>query len=561
MVFYDVVQCFDSLWVKRTLTDLATNGVNNSLLNVINELSKGSKISVKTPVGITEEMEIEEVVMQGETLSSILCTNSMDLMSKECRLEPYKYKNKVDIPKMGFVDDILDINRCGKETVLMNNYTREEMNKRKLQLSYDKCARMHIKGRGEKEDKVKCEKIVIDKWKIEKEKKEEKIEQKDVYEGAIPIKSVDEYVYLGDTVRSDGKSKENVKQRINKGQGIVRDIIQIIEGMYLGPFFVETLKQLRTSMLISVITHNLEVSPNLTRNDIKALEDLDLSLIRKAMCLSSKSSQHILYLEFGILSVEYILKKKRIMFYQHLLQCDDPSLSKEILCEQIKNPKAGDWFKTVSKDLKDINLHLNPTEITSFSKGILKKKVEEACEKTFFNSLIRKQKSLSKGSEILYIKFETQNYLKAESKVPTELQRKILHLRIRDVYVKSNFPQAFSDKKCSASELCPSEESQKHIYSCQFLAPKNQIVHENINYELIFGSCVRTLKTITEVFFQKYEELKKITSSQANNPERPHDPRNVNISVNLGIREARRRNKHKQNKQSAKRKSVTTHAK
>ena len=84
LVFYDVVQCFDSLWVSKTLTDLKTNGVSSSLLNLIHELSKKARVKVKTPVGTTDEEEIEDIVMQGETVSSILCTNTMDLISKEC---------------------------------------------------------------------------------------------------------------------------------------------------------------------------------------------------------------------------------------------------------------------------------------------------------------------------------------------------------------------------------------------------------------------------------------------------------------------------------------------
>ena len=36
-VFYDVRQCFDSLWVEKTLLDLSKNGINNDLLNLIHE--------------------------------------------------------------------------------------------------------------------------------------------------------------------------------------------------------------------------------------------------------------------------------------------------------------------------------------------------------------------------------------------------------------------------------------------------------------------------------------------------------------------------------------------
>ena len=315
----------------KELPNLNSNGVSSSLLNVINELCKTAKIKVKTPLGTTEEKEIEDIVMQGETLSSILCTNSMDIISKECKLKEFVYKEDVKIPKIGFVDDVLDINKCGKETLEMNKYTRDQMNKRKLQLSFDKCARMHIEGKGEKEDRKDCEKVVIDAWKVEKERNGSTIELKDVHEGEIQIKNVEEYLYLGDLVRFDGSSKGNVKLRLNKGQGIIRDILQILEDIYLGPFSFEALKQLRDSMLVSVITYNLEVSSNLSKCDIKALDDLDLKLLQKAMHLSSKSSKHLIYLETGIISIEYILKKKRLMYLHNLLTSDDSLISKQVL--------------------------------------------------------------------------------------------------------------------------------------------------------------------------------------------------------------------------------------
>ena len=128
-IFYDISDCFNSLWPERTLLDLCRNGVNNQYLNVLYELSKSANISIKTPVGITEQTTIENTIMQGENLSSVLCTATAGEIEKECDLEPYKYKDEVNIPKMGFVDDLLDITKCGVDTVNMNKYTNTEINK------------------------------------------------------------------------------------------------------------------------------------------------------------------------------------------------------------------------------------------------------------------------------------------------------------------------------------------------------------------------------------------------------------------------------------------------
>ena len=105
--------------------------------------------------------------MQGENISSILCTNSIDKISKDCKISPFEYRGKKIVPKMGFVDDVLDIAKCGEETKAMNKYTTDEMNKRKLQLSYDKCSKIHISPKNIPEDKIKeCEDITIDLWTV-----------------------------------------------------------------------------------------------------------------------------------------------------------------------------------------------------------------------------------------------------------------------------------------------------------------------------------------------------------------------------------------------------------
>ena len=113
--------------------------MKTNLLNVIHEISKKTTIAIKTPVGISETKDIEDTIMQGETISSILCTSSVDKVAKDCPLEPLKYKKEIYISKLGFVDDICDMNKCGKETKQMNEYTTNEINKRRLQFCADKC--------------------------------------------------------------------------------------------------------------------------------------------------------------------------------------------------------------------------------------------------------------------------------------------------------------------------------------------------------------------------------------------------------------------------------------
>ena len=61
--------------------------------------------------------------MQGETVSSILCTSSIDRISKDSPVDDFKYRDKVNVPKQSFVDDMMDVQNCSENTRKMNIYT------------------------------------------------------------------------------------------------------------------------------------------------------------------------------------------------------------------------------------------------------------------------------------------------------------------------------------------------------------------------------------------------------------------------------------------------------
>ena len=241
-------------------------------------MSTGNKISIKTQVGFNEQSEIEDTIMQGETISSTLCTATMGQIEKDCELKPFQYKNEVEIPKMGFVDDTLDINKCGKEAKDMNKYTNDEINKRKLQLNQDKCKRIHVSKN--KTIRRTCEDLHIDSWETEKIEDEEGIKLVDKHVGTSKIKTVEKAEYLGSIITYNGSNKETIQDRISKSLGNIRDISHIPQNMHFGKFQMNAFKLLRHTMIDSILTYNLEVMHNLSKQEVKSLDKVDMTLIR-----------------------------------------------------------------------------------------------------------------------------------------------------------------------------------------------------------------------------------------------------------------------------------------
>ena len=119
-------------------------------------------------------------------------------------------------------------------------------------------------------------------------------------------------------------------------------------------------------MLLSVLTYNLEVSMNLTKKDLKQLDEVDCFLLKKMLNLSSKASRTLIHGELGIISVEFHLKQKRILYLHHLLSSETESLARDILNQMIQNPKYGDWLNEVKNDLQDFGLSNDLEEIKQF---------------------------------------------------------------------------------------------------------------------------------------------------------------------------------------------------
>ena len=80
---YDFSQCFDALAVDLVTNDLYTNGVQSDLLNLIYECDAESKISIKTPHGMTTRRDVKKIIAQGECYSSLKCTVCVDQMAQE----------------------------------------------------------------------------------------------------------------------------------------------------------------------------------------------------------------------------------------------------------------------------------------------------------------------------------------------------------------------------------------------------------------------------------------------------------------------------------------------
>ena len=86
-------------------------------------------------------------------------------------------------------------------------------------------------------------------------------------------------------------------------------------------------------------------------------------------------------LELGIVYIKYILMKKLLMYFFHLLNSPPESICKQVFLEQCKSPLKQDWTQLVKNVMMSLKIELSFDQIKSFSKKKFKILISDLCER------------------------------------------------------------------------------------------------------------------------------------------------------------------------------------
>ena len=126
------------------------------------------------------------------------------------------------------------------------------------------------------------------------------------------METIEEDKYLGDIIMNNGKNTKNIKARKDKGEGIRKQIIAMLEDVCFGPFEFEVADIWRNSLFINSILTNSETWYNLSKTEVDQLEQIDEQLLRDILETGRSTPKVMLYLEMGCLPIRFILMKRRI---------------------------------------------------------------------------------------------------------------------------------------------------------------------------------------------------------------------------------------------------------
>ena len=290
---YDIEKAFDGLWLQDCMNDVfdsISEKNKNDKLALLYLSNQNNEVAVNTAVGLTERITIPNIVQQGGTWGPGLCSNTIDMLGRKSEtqnLHTYLYKQKSKVLIFAMCDDLNGVARCGIESVALNNFINTHIELKKL--------RFHVP---DKKGKSKCHKIHIG-------KNHSRCPVLKVH--GTEMESVKFDTYLGDIISEDGKNTRNIQSRISKGVGKITQILNILDTISLGEYYMETAILLRESMFLNGILTNAEIWYGLTKEDIKQFEDLDLTLLRKLLKVPFSTPSEAFYLELGIIPIGVII--------------------------------------------------------------------------------------------------------------------------------------------------------------------------------------------------------------------------------------------------------------
>ena len=441
---YDLTKCFDGLWLEECCNNLYEAGVVDDKLALVYEGNLINKVAVKTPGGLTDRRIVERIVMQGGVTGPVCCAVQTDKMGKDALNNNqylYMYKGSVGIPTLAMVDDIAKISVCGTPAVVDNAYINARIEQSKQLFNGTKCHSMHTGKQNQP-----CSVLNAHEQKINRVAKEK---------------------YVGDIITSDGKHSKNILDRRSKGIGVISEIASILNGLCLGEHYFNTALMLRQAMLLQVLLSNSETWLRLTKGDMKRLEGVDQSFLRRIFQVPISTPIAFLYLETGCIPIRYIMKMKRVMYLHHILTRKEDALISRAFWAQVHKPLKNDWCMVVKEDLDSIGLgHLSYKEIQSMKQESLRDVLKTKIRESAFTQLLSDKNRSSKLKSLQYTCLEIQPYLTARNKLNVREKRLLFRWRSHMINVKQNM--GMKNAKCP---LCKeANDTQYHLLTCPSLS-------------------------------------------------------------------------------------------
>ena len=347
-----------------------------------------------------------------------------------------------------------------------------------LQFGVTKCKSMLICKQGES---ALFSDLMVDSWEVEYKDNPEtgSLSLVETFSGPTKIEQTTSQTYLGFVLSSTGDNMAHINMIKKKSIGVMKKIFNRLNGLSLQKYYFECSMIFLNVMLRPSILYGCDMMYNLKEIEIRQIERIEESYMRKVLNTTRGYPIVQLYLEMGHTPARVEIQKSRLLFMQHILQQTEDSTINRFFKLQLEMPTRGDWAAMCLKDLDELDIKESLESIRLMNKNKFSSILRDKTRISSLKYLTEKQGT--KGKEIQYEKIEMSEYLLPfNNKLTIEGKRRLFSARNKMVNISSNF----SSSKLVTNCICGEQESMQHIYNtCKMLTiDENSLPYEKIYF-------------------------------------------------------------------------------
>ena len=361
ITFFDVAKAYDNADVANMLHIIWGAGIRGKIWRILKNMSTNLTAVVKSRHGMSRVITRENGGRQGSSLTGRLFGKQMDTLCEDFieKEVGIHINDNFYIGCLEFVDDALSCAEGINNQKSNLNRVDEFARINKLEWGEAKCQVMQV-GR-----KVK----VPDEWNL----------------GEKNIKNTETYKYLGDTITSDTKNKQNILMKENKLLLTIRQISTTASSDVMRGIETSVIMALYEKCALTSLLSNCE-SWTLLSSEEQELDKVGIQAIKRLFNLPNTTPSVAIIYSLGLLYITQCIDQRKFMYLHKLLNRKEDNWTKKML-HHLHEQNAG-WAKTMIAKLHEYELEEDWDKIKKHTKKQWKDTVEKSINKKNKEKLI-----------------------------------------------------------------------------------------------------------------------------------------------------------------------------
>ena len=413
---------------------------------MVYELNKKAEIRIKTPVGITDPIHVQEITKQGTLYGPVLCNINTDKVNKVGFKNVSTIGPNIQCEASIYVDDIEQAGSHIKtmERTAGNCGVMEDSRKFIFNNKVDKTAFMIIHPKKESRDVQKL-KTQVKRGEIERTK---------------------EYKFLGEWYTEKGNHERSMQVKESKCPGMIAQTKFYGDPYRVGGMALQVRIQIYLSTIIQTVYHNVEAWSKITNKEVERLEMIQRDILTSILEVPKSTPYLGVLSELGVWPFEQLYEYKKIMLFHQIITSRGTRFLKEIIDDQVEDTWPGCWTEGAAEICQKYNLTIVLMKCLKKEKlkSILKRRINSRLDlRILTESKIKtKLRFLSNFGRKRYTEMGRYDF---------NITKNIMKLRLNMIEVKCNYKGQNNGEVCG---LCGVErDTTEHLFECEVI--KNRV--------------------------------------------------------------------------------------